>query len=283
MSMGRSKPARAAAGPSHASGAARRAVPTGAEGTGEHRPRWARSAVVTGLSAAAAVILLVGGSVHATAGMAFTAADPAIEVSRQQRPGRAAERPALTVAQLAELRDRSLEQRSRQIDDNRQRTEARQRQRQLADTAAEIAAEAERLRNLGVFFWPTAGGVSSGFGYRIHPILRIKRLHNGADIGGTCGQPIWAAQSGTVTKTAPAGYNGGSGHNVRIEHGDINGVRIQTAYLHMDKIEVKPGQRVAKGERIGTVGSTGLSTACHLHLTLYKNGRASDPLEYIRK
>ena len=140
-----------------------------------------------------------------------------------------------------------------------------------------MEAEAERLRTLGDFFWPTAGGVSDGFGYRIHPILKIRRLHNGADIGGACGQPIWATQAGTVTKVAPTGYNGGSGHNVRINHGDINGDDSQTAYLHMDRIEVKVGQKVGKGERIGTVGSTGLSTACHLHLTLYKNGRASDP------
>lgn len=50
----------------------------------------------------------------------------------------------------------------------------------------------------------------------------------------------------------------------------------------MDRIEVKVGQKVDKGERIGTVGSIGQSTACHLHLTLYENGRASDPLEYIK-
>ncbi|MCW5954528.1 MAG: M23 family metallopeptidase, partial [Propionibacteriaceae bacterium] len=90
-------------------------------------------------------------------------------------------------------------------------------------------------------------------------------------------------QAGTVTKVAPTGYNGGSGRNIRIDHGEIDGNDIQTAYLHMNKIEVKVGQKVNKGDRIGTVGTTGLSTGCHLHLTLYKNGRASDPLDYIKK
>jgi len=229
------------------------------------------------------LVVLAGASAHASAAVGLGHPDPAIEMARQRRPDRTAERLPIPAAQLAQLRERRLQQTAQQIGERRQQSALEQRQRQLAGDRADITAEAERLRNLGVFFWPTAGGVSSGFGYRIHPILRIKRLHNGADIGGACGQPIWAAQAGTVIKTAPAGYNGGSGHNVRIDHGDIDGVPIQTAYLHMDKIEVKVGQRVAKGERIGTVGSTGLSTACHLHLTLYKNGRASDPLEYIRK
>ena len=149
-------------------------------------------------------------------------------------------------------------------------------------SAAAVKTEISRLRNLSTFLWPTDGDVSSGFGYRIHPILRTRKLHNGADIGGACNNPIYAAQSGKVVKTS-TGYSGGSGNNIRVDHGMIDGRNIQTAYLHMTRFIVQVGQRVTKGDLIGYVGSTGLSTACHLHLTLYKDGVGSDPLEYVKK
>jgi len=152
---------------------------------------------------------------------------------------------------------------------------------ELSGDATMIGKEIERLKSLGKFLWPTEGGVGSPFGYRMHPILHYMRLHDGDDIGGKCGQPIYAAQTGVVVKAAGGGYNGGSGNNVRINHGDINGVNVQTAYLHMTSFVVKAGEKVDKGQLIGHVGSTGLSTACHLHFSLYKNGRGSDPMEYI--
>lgn len=148
--------------------------------------------------------------------------------------------------------------------------------------ASAIKAESNRLRNVGTFLWPTKGGVSSGFGWRVHPVLRYRKFHNGADIGGACNNPIFAAQSGRVIKTQ-AGFSGGSGNNVRIDHGPLEGDNIQTAYLHMSRFNVKAGQYVEKGDVIGSVGSTGLSTACHLHLSLYKNGAGSDPLKYVKK
>jgi murein DD-endopeptidase MepM/ murein hydrolase activator NlpD len=155
------------------------------------------------------------------------------------------------------------------------------RSSELSGDATKISKEIERLNNLGKFLWPTAGGVGSPFGYRMHPILHYMRLHDGDDIGGKCGQPIYAAQTGTVVKAAGGGYNGGSGNNVRIDHGDINGVNVQTAYLHMTSFVVKVGEKVDKGQLIGHVGTTGLSTACHLHFSVYKNGHGSDPMEYI--
>ncbi len=151
----------------------------------------------------------------------------------------------------------------------------------LSGDATMISKEIERLKSLGKFLWPTEGGVGSPFGYRMHPILHYMRLHDGDDIGGKCGQPIYAAQTGVVVKAAGGGYNGGSGNNVRIDHGNINGVNVETAYLHMTSFVVKVGERVDKGQLIGHVGSTGLSTACHLHFSVYKNGRGSDPMEYI--
>ena len=249
------------------------------------RTRWRRTVTAITIGALSiATVVTIGLTARATTQAAFAHQLPATSaLTRDQGASRAGIRPALSIAELADQRTRLLEQTSEQVEDSRNQSAVTARQSQLARANRAIKAESKRLRTLDDFFWPTAGGVSDGFGYRIHPILRIRRLHNGADIGGKCGQPIWATQSGTVTKVAPAGYNGGSGHNVRIDHGDINGADIETAYLHMDAIQVQVGQKVTKGERIGTVGSTGLSTACHLHLTLYKNGRASDPLEYIKK
>jgi murein DD-endopeptidase MepM/ murein hydrolase activator NlpD len=188
---------------------------------------------------------------------------------------------APSLSDLAAARAQLLSENGQEIVATQQDAAIDARSSVLSGDAASITKEIERLKNLGKFFWPTAGGVGSPFGYRMHPILHYMRLHDGDDIGGKCGQPIYAAQTGVVVKAAGGGYNGGSGNNVRIDHGPINGVNVQTAYLHMTSFIVKVGQKVDKGELIGHVGSTGLSTACHLHFTLYKNGRGSDPMEYI--
>jgi len=188
---------------------------------------------------------------------------------------------APSLSDLAAARAQLLSENGQEIVATQQDAAIDARSSVLSGDAASITKEIERLKNLAKFFWPTAGGVGSPFGYRMHPILHYMRLHDGDDIGGKCGQPIYAAQTGVVIKAAGGGYNGGSGNNVRIDHGPINGVNVQTAYLHMTSFVVKVGQKVDKGELIGHVGSTGLSTACHLHFTLYKNGRGSDPMEYI--
>lgn len=145
-----------------------------------------------------------------------------------------------------------------------------------------VAAENKRLQEVASFFWPTAGKVTSPFGNRSHPILGYTRLHNGVDITTPCGTPVYAAQSGVVLEAA-TGYNGGQGNHVLIEHGDIDGVDVQTGYLHLQSFSVSVGQKVSKGERIAVVGTTGLSTGCHLHLALNKDGVGSDPLEYVHK
>lgn len=130
----------------------------------------------------------------------------------------------------------------------------------------------------GQLFWPTAGSISSPWGMRMHPILKYKRLHGGVDIGGRTGAPIYAAADGVVTKAAN-GYNSGSGNNVRINHGK----GLETGYLHMHKIHVKVGQKVKRGQIIGTVGNTGLSTAPHLHFSVYVNGVNTNPAKYIKR
>ncbi|MHA6767483.1 peptidoglycan DD-metalloendopeptidase family protein [Sphingobium ummariense] len=123
----------------------------------------------------------------------------------------------------------------------------------------------------GVLGSPVAGHVSSGFGMRRHPILGYTRMHAGIDFAARYGSPIYAATDGVV---AFAGRHGGHGNYVRIQHG----AGLATGYAHMSRIAAVPGQRVRRGQVIGYVGSTGLSTGPHLHYELYRNGATINPL-----
>ena len=117
--------------------------------------------------------------------------------------------------------------------------------------------------------------MSSGFGVRSDPFLRRRALHSGIDYAAARGTPIHTTAPGKVVSAGPSG---GYGMMVEIDHG--NG--IHTRYGHMSKITVSAGQTVAKGERIGTVGSTGRSTGPHLHYEVRRNDRAIDPMRFIR-
>lgn len=150
-------------------------------------------------------------------------------------------------------------------------------QGKAAPAASEKPAAA---RTGGKLQWPTAGKIGSKWGMRKHPILGYTRLHGGVDISGPVGQPIYAAEDGVVTKAA-YGHNSGSGNNVRIDHGTLSGKSVETAYLHMSKISVKVGQKVRRGQVIGTLGNTGLSTGPHLHFSVYLNGANSNPAPWL--
>ncbi|MES2157636.1 MAG: M23 family metallopeptidase [Pseudomonadota bacterium] len=123
----------------------------------------------------------------------------------------------------------------------------------------------------GVLSAPVAGRMSSGFGQRRHPILGYTRMHAGIDFTARYGSPIYAVTDGIV---AFAGRHGGHGNYVRIQHGG----GLATGYAHMSRIAAAPGQRVRRGQVIGYVGSTGLSTGPHLHYELYRNGATVNPL-----
>ena len=118
---------------------------------------------------------------------------------------------------------------------------------------------------------PVAGHLTSLYGQRFHPILGYVRMHAGVDFGAPWGAPIVAAADGAV---AYAGYHGGHGLYVRLDHGGGFG----TGYGHMSRIAVAPGERVRAGEVIGFVGSSGLSTGPHLHYEMYRGGQTVDPL-----
>ncbi len=122
----------------------------------------------------------------------------------------------------------------------------------------------------GAMSRPVNGRITSGFGYRRHPILGYKKMHTGMDFGAPYGAPIYAATDGVI---AYAGRKGGYGNFVQINHGG----GLATGYGHMSRIATRPGQRVRQGQIIGYVGSTGLSTGPHLHYELYRNGRHINP------
>ncbi|PKM89534.1 MAG: hypothetical protein CVU87_05135 [Firmicutes bacterium HGW-Firmicutes-12] len=116
--------------------------------------------------------------------------------------------------------------------------------------------------------------ISSAYGTRYHPITGRKTYHDGVDIAANSGNGVYAYTDGKVIE---AGWNGGYGNCILIDHG--NG--LKTRYAHLSSIYVKVGQRVEAGTRIGAVGSTGFSTGPHLHFEVIKNGQTKNPLNYI--
>jgi murein DD-endopeptidase MepM/ murein hydrolase activator NlpD len=116
--------------------------------------------------------------------------------------------------------------------------------------------------------------VSSRYGSRIHPITGRRRFHSGLDIAAPHGSPVYAYAAGKIVE---AGWNGGYGKCILIDHG--NG--LKTRYGHLSTIYVRVGQRVATEAKIGAVGSTGNSTGPHLHFEVIKWGWTKNPLNYI--
>jgi len=128
--------------------------------------------------------------------------------------------------------------------------------------------------NGDLFSWPIRGYISSRYGYRISPFTGVRQFHSGLDIAANRGTPIKAAMAGWVIAT---GYDANSGNYVILSH--HSGYR--TFYAHMDVIRVSTNEWVKAGQRIGDVGSTGLSTGSHLHFGVYKNGVTVNPLNLM--
>jgi len=117
--------------------------------------------------------------------------------------------------------------------------------------------------------WPVAGPITSPYGWRIHPILKVRRFHDGIDIAAACGTPVTTPWPGVVVAT---GSNSTAGRFVRVSHG-----AIITTYMHLSRIDVSVGQQLVGGQKLGLVGTTGLSTGCHLHFAASKNGQSINP------
>lgn len=143
---------------------------------------------------------------------------------------------------------------------------------------AAIKAGQTVVKGSGKLTWPVSGtstaSVTSGFGYRIHPIFGDKRFHSGVDISANSGTTIMAADAGTIVSAV---YSSSYGNYVVISHG--NG--MVTLYAHMSSMAVSSGQSVTRGQTIGYVGSTGWSTGPHCHFEIKVNGQLVDPLGYF--
>lgn len=128
----------------------------------------------------------------------------------------------------------------------------------------------------GSMTWPCPSykRISSPYGYRTHPISGTRKLHKGLDISASSGNPVIAAASGTVVKSY---FSSSYGNYVVISHGG----GVMTAYAHMTRRLVSTGQRVAAGQQVGTVGSTGNSTGPHLHFEVYVGGSTVNPMNYF--
>ena len=120
--------------------------------------------------------------------------------------------------------------------------------------------------------------MASGFGYRYHPILHTRRMHTGVDLTAAKGEPVYATADGVV-KVASRNAEGFSGYGIAvfIDHG----YGFQTLYAHLSGVAVKAGQKVKRGEKIGYVGSTGLSQGSHLHYEVFQNGNRVNPIYFF--
>ena len=129
----------------------------------------------------------------------------------------------------------------------------------------------------GRLSYPVHAPVTSGFGYRYHPILHYSRLHAGTDFGAACGTPVRAAAPGRVVR---AGRAGGYGNQLVIDHGMMRGKNIATSYNHLSRFVVRSGS-VRRGQLVAYSGTTGLSTGCHLHFEVYVNGTHVNPMSWL--
>lgn len=131
------------------------------------------------------------------------------------------------------------------------------------------------VREVPRFSWPIFPvSVTSHFGERAHPILGEMRDHLGIDLAARRGQAVLSAAPGVVLN---AGWNGGYGYQVEIQHA----ARVTTRYSHLSRLMVEPGEILERGDVVGLAGDTGMATGVHLHFELWKDGRAEDPMEEL--
>lgn len=117
--------------------------------------------------------------------------------------------------------------------------------------------------------------IASGYGYRIHPIYKIRKMHTGIDFSAPIGTPVFATADGVVESVIRSAR--GMGNRIVIDHG----FGYKTLYAYMDELKVRNGATVRRGDVIGTVGDTGLSVAPHLHYEVHLNGEPVNPVNYF--
>jgi murein DD-endopeptidase MepM/ murein hydrolase activator NlpD len=192
----------------------------------------------------------------------------------------ARERVAQVVSERADAQRMAFRAKRKDRAELRELREEEKRIERLIAAQAAKANQPNISTNAGGFLdWPMVGGyVTSPYGYRTHPIYGYYALHNGTDFGGGCGVTLPAAAGGRVVSTY---YSSTYGNRVIIYVGRVNGKNLTIIYNHLSSDTVSAGQRVARGQTVGYSGSTGWSTACHLHFTVMVDGATVDPMNWL--
>ena len=155
---------------------------------------------------------------------------------------------------------------------------AREADARRSNNGSDSSSSGGGFTSNGYLSVPVSGAyVSSEFGMRFHPILQYWRLHAGIDFAVACGTPVRAPLAGRVVS---AGWAGGYGNRIVIDHGLVGDVGLATGYNHLERI-VASGGSVSPGELIGYVGTTGTSTGCHLHFETYEDGMPVNPRRWL--
>lgn len=158
-------------------------------------------------------------------------------------------------------------------------------EKQEASITKKILAQAAKDKHLKVnskgFIRPVNANPGSPYGMRYHPILHYWRMHWGLDFGAKCGAPLYAMANGKVAQVLRTSQSNGLGNWTVINYGSYKGANMASGYAHQSRIVVRPGQSVKQGQVVGYVGTTGLSTGCHLHLQMYRNGTRVNPRPYV--
>jgi murein DD-endopeptidase MepM/ murein hydrolase activator NlpD len=156
--------------------------------------------------------------------------------------------------------------------------------RELKSKVNDLLAQKKRSGNKGdtplyykggKFAWPLRGKITSPYGTRTHPVFKTKATHSGIDIDGEKGDPVRAAADGEILYT---GWLRGYGQVVIIDHGGD----LTSVYAHLSGIDTVVNAKVKTGDKVGRVGSTGVTTGSHLHFEVRVNGNTKDPMKYLQ-
>lgn len=169
-----------------------------------------------------------------------------------------------------------------------QQRAAQQRAATRSTAAAAAAAAAAATTPMTTTTQPADGGylsypvhntyVTSPYGMRMNPVMHVYELHDGTDFHAVCGTPVYAAAPGRVTQEY---LSGAYGNRLFIDHGFVRGVSLATSYNHLTSYVARVGQQVARGQLVAYSGTTGWSTGCHLHFSVYVNGTSVNPMGWL--